>query len=150
MWVLQVPETATHLCKDCLFTSSVFSMVLSWQGVHLSPSLAATFPSIEAWWECLWIKQPWQPAGGWNEAVTVDPVPPRALLIVPPPAPPELPLQPADHHKPCFPTSRPRRAHHAAVAAKHQAVAHPWSTAHPQGRPAYPSTTTPSFPLPTH
>jgi hypothetical protein len=47
---LSAPETATHLCKDCLFTSAIWSRLQTWDdedpGLH-----ALCYPTISKWWD---------------------------------------------------------------------------------------------------
>jgi hypothetical protein len=47
---LGAPETATHLCKDCLFTIAVWNLVQSWDR-NANPGNGQNLPTIPAWWD---------------------------------------------------------------------------------------------------
>jgi hypothetical protein len=47
---LFAPETATHLCKDCPFTSTIWSRLQTWDDEDPGPH-ALCYPTISEWWD---------------------------------------------------------------------------------------------------
>jgi hypothetical protein len=51
---LRAPETACHLCKDCPFTSKVWSTVHGWSADACPPALSpGTYASVNEWWDAI-------------------------------------------------------------------------------------------------